>query len=440
MSSWALYLAIAHEATREALREAFKYFFFNVLGAGFIFVGIAVLGPSCPLSAKVTALSLGGSLGSLTVTAAIALLAIGFVMKAAQLPFRIDWQMHPALAPTPVSGYISSVLLKSAILGLVKLFLLLSGPLMAGFALDALNQDAIQYAVMWIGGITIIMAATQALMQTDLKLIFIYSTVSQIGYMVLAVATGNSLGLAGGLLHVANHVFFKDLLFLVCGAVMLQTGRHTLDSLGGIGRKMPLTLLAFAIGGLSVVGVPPSNGFSSKWIIYHALTEAGEPFLALLSLVGSVITLAYIAKFLHAAFLGQPAQDLDQVHEAPRVMLLPMMILSAGAVITGIFPGLLLGPINGILAEYSIPTLNVALTGVISGAGAWNATTVALMVFVAFGGAWFALLRLVKANERGTEVHTCGVPPEKATSRMNPTSIFGGLPGASLRRAAKEHN
>jgi formate hydrogenlyase subunit 3/multisubunit Na+/H+ antiporter MnhD subunit len=417
------------------LREAFKYFFFNVFGAGFIFVGIALLGPAFPLSAKAAALSVG-SLGPLAATGAVALLAAGFVMKAAQLPFRIDWQMHPSLAPTPVSGYISSVLLKSAILGLVKLFLLLAAPLAAGFALDAFDQSIIQYAVMWAGGITIVMAAVQALLQTDLKLIFIYSTVSQIGYMVLAVATGSSLGLAGGLLHVANHVFFKDLLFLVCGVVMLQTGRHTLDSLGGIGRRMPLTLLAFAIGGLSVVGVPPTNGFSSKWIIYHALTEAGEPFLALLSLIGSVITLAYIAKFLHAAFLGQPAQDLDQVHEAPRIMLIPMMILSAGAVITGIFPGLLLGPVNGILAEYAVPTLNIALTGIISGAGAWNATTVALMVLVAFCGVWFPLLRLVRRNERATGVHTCGVPPEEAASRMNPASIFGGL----LRRAAKEQN
>jgi len=283
------------------------------------------------------------------------------------------------------------------------------------------------------------MAAVQALRQTDLKLVFIYSTVSQIGYMVLAVATGSSLGLAGGMLHVANHVFFKDLLFLVCGVVMLQTGCHTLESLGGIGRKMPLTLLAFAVGGLSVVGVPPSNGFTSKWIIYHALTEAGEPFLALLSLVGSVITLAYIAKFLHAAFLGQSAQNLDQVHEAPKVMLVPMMILSAGAILTGIFPGLLLGPINGILAEYNVPTLDVGLTGIVSGAGSWNATTVALMVFVAFGGAWRILSRLVRANERIVDVHTCGMPPEVAASRMNPASIFGGLAGGALRRAAKEH-
>jgi formate hydrogenlyase subunit 3/multisubunit Na+/H+ antiporter MnhD subunit len=370
----------------------------------------------------------------------VALLAAGFVMKAAQLPFRIDWQMHPALAPTPVSGYISSVLLKSAILGLVKLFLLLAGPL-AIFALDMPDDMAcIQYAVMWIGGITIIMAAVQALLQTDLKLVFIYSTVSQIGYMVLAVAVGSSLGLAGGLLHVANHVFFKDLLFLVCGAVMLQTGRHTLDSLGGIGRKMPLTLLAFAVGGLSVVGVPPTNGFTSKWIIYHALTEAGEPFLALLSLVGSVITLAYIAKFLHAAFLGQPARDLDQVREAPFVMLAPMMLLSAGAILTGIFPGLLLGPVNNILAEYAVPTLDIGLTGIASGTGSWNAGTVALMVFVAFYAAWRALNYFVEAGSRVTHVHACGLPPDAATSRMPPSGIYGGVVNSILRRPVAKEN
>ena len=122
--------------------------------------------------------------------------------------------------------------------------------------------------------------------------------------MVLAVAAGGALGYAGGMLHVINHVFFKDLLFLVCGAVMFATHRETLEDLGGIGRHMPFTLAMFAIAGLSVVGVPPTSGFSSKWLIYHALMEAGQPFLALLSLIGSVLTMAYIAKFLHAAFLG----------------------------------------------------------------------------------------------------------------------------------------
>ena len=439
MSSWTLYLAIAHEGTKDSLREAFKYFIFNIFGAGFIFVGVTILGAHMPLT---TALlwKAGPAIPAWAATAGVALLAAGFVMKAAQLPFRIDWQMHPALAPTPVSGYISSVLLKSAILGLVKLFMLLGGGLLVAGSLNVSHEVFIQHVVMWIGGITIIMASVQALMSSNLKLVFIYSTVSQIGYMVLAVAVGSALGYAGGLLHVANHVFFKDLLFLVCGAIMLQTHKDDLKDLGGIGRKMPFTLAMFAIAGLSVVGVPPTSGFTSKWIIYHALMQAGQPLLALLSLIGSVITLAYIAKFLHSAFMGQPGAHLEHVQEAPRVMRVPMLILGVGCVLTGVFPGLMLYPINGILAEYGLKGLDVGLSGVLSGVGAWNATGMAVMMGLAFFGGWKFVTYFVNKNFRVTDVHSCGLDPQTSTSRMQPSSLFAGLMGVLMRRNASKEN
>ena len=439
MSSWTLYLAIAHEGTKDSLKEAFKYFIFNVFGAGFIFVGVTILGAYTPLT---TALLLKGAatMPAWAATAGVALLAAGFVMKAAQLPFRIDWQMHPALAPTPVSGYISSVLLKSAILGLLKLFLLLGGGLMLAGSLNISHEQFIMNVVMWIGGITIIMAAIQALMSSNLKLVFIYSTVSQIGYMVLAVAVGTTLGYAGGMLHVANHVFFKDLLFLVCGAIMLQTHHDDLKDLGGIGRKMPFTLAMFAIAGLSVVGVPPTSGFTSKWLIYHALMQAGQPLLALMSLIGSVITLAYIAKFLHSAFMGQPGAHLEHVEEAPRVMRVPMLLLGLGCIVTGVFPGVMLYPINGILAEYGIKGLDVGLSGVLSGVGAWNATGMAVMMGLAFFAGWKFVRHFVDQNSRITDVHSCGLDPALATSRMQPASLFAGLMGVLMRRNASKEN
>ena len=430
MSSWTLYMAIAHEGDRDSLREAFKYFFFNLLGAGFIFVGVCIIGPAAPLSA-VAAPRPDGLLALLPPWAAwtgMALMAAGFVMKAAQLPFRIDWQMHPALAPTPVSGYISSVLLKSAVIGLIKLFMLIGGGLALARVLGLEAQSLITDTVMWIGGVTIVMAALQALLVSNLKLVFIYSTVSQIGYMVLAVAAGGVLGYAGGMLHLVNHIFFKDLLFLVCGAVMFATHKDSLDELGGIGRKMPFTLCMFAIAGLSVVGVPPTSGFTSKWLIYHALMQAGQPVLALLSLVGSVLTLAYVAKFLHAAFLGQPGDHLEDVQEAPFAMRLPMFVLAAGCVLTGVFPGLALLPINAVLAEYGAPTLDVGLSGVLSGVGAWNATAVFIMMALAFTGGCCFLRRFVRLRE--IDVHMCGLPPRMASSRMNPAGMYAGLEGA----------
>ena len=435
MSSWCLYMALAHEGDNLSMREAFKYFMFNMAGAGFLFVGVCVIGPFAPFNISlltkglVPNLSHGAFIG-------MALLAIGFVMKAAQLPFRIDWQMHPAVAPTPVSGFISSVLLKSALFGLMKLFLLFGGSFILAGMLSVTEREVINVIVMWIGAITIIMAAVKAMMTNGLKLMFIYSTVSQLGYMVLAIGAGTALGYAGGMLHIVNHVFFKDLLFLICGAVMFTTHRETLEELGGIGRKMPFTLTMFAIAGLSVVGVPPTSGFSSKWLIYHALMQAGQPFLALLSLVGSVLTLAYIAKFMHAAFLGQPAQDLDDVHEAPQVMRVPMAILGFGCLLTGIFPGLFLYPINSILGEYGVAKLDVGFSGVLTGPGTWNATGMFIMMAVAFIAGTYFVRRFTHLRE--IDIYTCGVPVSQATSRMNPSSIFGALKDLVLSVASKE--
>ncbi|MDR2573137.1 MAG: oxidoreductase [Desulfovibrio sp.] len=437
MSSWTLYMAIAHEGTRPALREAFKYFFFNMLGAAFLFVGICVLGPLTPFTAELLN-DFAHDIPRGAAWLGMALLAVGFVMKAAQLPIRIDWQMHPALAPTPVSGYISSVLLKSAIIGLIKLFALIGGGFTLAGIFQGHEQNILTVAVMWTGAITIIYSAVRAIQVNGLKLIFIYSTVSQLGYMVLAVGAGGTLGYAGGMLHLVNHVFFKDLLFLVCGAVMFATHKESLEDLGGLGRKMPFTMLAFAVGGLSLVGVPPTSGFSSKWLIYHALMQSGQPLLALLSLVGSVLTLTYVAKFLHAAFLGQPGSDVENVREAPLVMRAAMSIMVFGCILTGVFPGLALKPINAVLAEYGSSTLDVGLSGVLSGPGAWNATGVFIMSLLAFLAARHFVRRFTRLRE--VDIHSCGLPPDQAISRMGPSSVYGGLASYRTATSAVEEN
>lgn len=427
MSSWTLYFVIAHEGSPEALREGFKYFMFNVAGAGCLFLGIGIIAGCTGTSRFELVRPMLAALPTEIGTAAFALLAFGFLMKAAQLALRIDWQMHPDLAPTPVSGYISSVLLKIAVFGLVKLFLVFGGAslILPGEA-DPFHQEAIMRAAAWIGAFTLLYSAVQAMLQVRLKLVFIWSTVSQIGYMVLGVATGSALGMAGGLLHLANHVFFKDLLFLMVGAVMFRTHRDSIHDLGGIGRKMPLTMFCFFVGALAVIGVPPASGFTSKWIIYQALMQEGQPLLALISLIGSVITLAYMARFLHIVFLGQPAGDLD-VREAPAVMLAPMLVLVFLVLLSGVFPGIFLRPIVSGLEEYGLPHLAVGWSGISAGAGAWNAPLATLLMLVAFGGVWLALRRaLAGVRVRTAPPHACGHDAAVATP-MPPDSVYGVL-------------
>ena len=420
MSSWSLYFVIVHEENAAALREGFKYFFFNVLGAAFLFLGVVLLinwcgGASFARISETLPLLDGWQIGF-----ALLVMAAGFVMKAAQLPFRIDIQMHPATAPTPVSGYISSVLLKSALFGLAKLFLVLGGGVAA---VSWFGKLGIMDVTLWVGGITIVMAGVFAVFQRDIKLVLIYSTVSQLGYIVVAVALGSSLGVAGGLLHLVNHMLFKDLLFLVAGAVIVQTHLQNMDFMGGLSAKMPLTLGCFVVGALCVIGVPPSNGFTSKWIIYHALMENGHVFIAILSLAGSVITLAYFAKMLHSVFLGQPMPGLEKVTEAPRSMLTPMFVLAGGCVVTSVFPGLALAPINTILVQFGLPALDVAPWGLATGAGAWNATASAVLFGVALFSGWWTLRRL-SGTRRVSSIHTCGVDPADLNSRTSTRDIY----------------
>lgn len=435
MSSWSLYFVIVHEENPVALREGFKYFFFNVLGAAFLFLGVVLIVNWSDGAAFSTIAKAMPDLAVWQKGLFFLLMSIGFVMKAAQLPFRIDIQMHPASAPTPVSGYISSVLLKSALFGLVKLFLALGGGVLAIEATRS-SLPFIMDIVVWVGGITIVMAGVYAVFQDDIKLVLIYSTVSQLGYMVVGVALGTSLGVAGGLLHVVNHIFFKDLLFLVAGTIIYSTSRQSMSGMGGLGSRMPVTLALFCIGAVCVIGLPPSSGFTSKWIIYHALMEQGYVLVAILSLVGSVLTLAYVTKMLHSVFLGQPARGLEKVTEGPRVMLVPMGILAIGCVLTSLFPGVALLPINSVLAEFELPLLDVAPWGIRSGTGAWNATLAAVMM----GVVWFGsvmLLRRVSGKQRVTDIHTCGIPAAELQSGTMPKDIYSAPVGLFRRWRGK---
>ena len=408
MSSWTLYFVIIHDETAESLWEGFKYFLFNVIGAGFLFLGVilAIHWLGTPEFAGMK--ENFANLDSAKITTLFALLTIGFLMKAAQLPFRIDIQMHPATAPTPVSGYISAVLLKSALFGLAKLFLVFGG---VNLFAEYINLARISDIALYIGAVTIVMAACFAVLQTNIKLVLIYSTVSQLGYMVVGIALGTSLGVAGGLLHLVNHLFFKDLLFLVAGVVIAQTHILSMDKMGGLGLKMPKTLALFAIGAVCVIGLPPSSGFTSKWIIYHALMDQGYVLPAILSLVGSVLTLAYMTKFLHSVFLGQVKPSMENVHEAPKSMLIPMGLVAVGCIITSVFPGVVLLAVNKILVSVNLEALDVAPWGINSGKGAWNATLTAILFFVV----WYVgqrVLRKFSRQERRTSIYTCGIPAE----------------------------
>lgn len=408
MSSWTLYFVIIHEETQDSLKEGFKYFIFNYIGASIAFMGILLI------TAKAGTFDMAaitGSLKNLPISIAgggMILMIVGFLMKAAVLPFRIDYQMHPATAPTPVSGYISSVLLKSAPFSLIKILFIIGGAAVIGKLGMAGTAPTVMYIVSWIAGLTIIGAAAMAIVQNGIKRLLIYSTVSQIGYIILGLSLGTSLGVSGGMLHFVNHMFFKDLLFLTAGAIMVQAHVTKLDEAGGLGRKMPWTLAFFMVGALSLAGIPPFSGFTSKWLIYEAAMEKGEVFLALLSLAGSVLSTAYFLKFMHSAFFGTPKKNLENVKEAPWTMLVPMGVLSVVSIILGIMPGLALDVIAKAMDLMGIAAPTFTVFSVKTPLGAWQGGVVLVLILLGLM-LGFILYLVGNRKVRYTDTYTCGV-------------------------------
>lgn len=408
MSSWTLYFSIIHEETEGALKEGFKYFIFNYIGASIAFLGILILTSNTGVFDMMTLAKRMQEMDLGTAGFGIALITVGFLMKAAALPFRIDYQMHPSTAPTPVSGYISSVLLKSAPYGLIKLFFIMGGTAVVA-RLGLLGGSPVMLNVVaWIAGLTILYAGAMALAQRGIKRLLIYSTVSQIGYIVLGLSLDSTLGLTGALLHFVNHMFFKDLLFLAAGAIMVQAHAKNLDDVTGLGRKMPVTLTFFMVGALSLAGVPPFSGFTSKWIIYEACMQNGQVVLAILSLVGSVFTMAYFVKFMHSAFFGIPSKNSENVKEAPWTMLVPMGVLSAVSIVFGIMPGIPISVISQVLALAGIAAPSYSLFQVDTPLGTWQAGTITMILLLAF---LVGLVFLFSGNKkvRYTDAYTCGV-------------------------------
>ncbi|MBU1694809.1 MAG: hypothetical protein KKC51_12715 [Verrucomicrobia bacterium] len=236
-------------------------------------------------------------------------------------------------APVPVAALLPASLDK-----LLGIYLLVR-VVVDLFTLDGLMKGLL----MLIGAVTVLFAVMMALVQHDMKRLLSYHAVSQVGYMVLGIASGTAVGIAGGLFHMLNNAIYKSALFLCAGAVEKQTGTTDLDRLGGLGKAMPLTFAAFVVAALSISGIPPLNGFASKWMVYQGIIEGGRGgrlwvIWLVAAMLGSALTLASFVKVLHAAFLRKASPDVARknVREVGFTMWLPTTILAATCVAFGV--------------------------------------------------------------------------------------------------------
>lgn len=324
----ASYALVAYGLEREELEAAFKYLMLSVVASAFVLTSIAILfGMTGHLGFPEVAAGLKELNAGAVVGFASALFLVGFGLKAALIPFHA-WlpDAHPS-APAPISALLSGLLIKvSGVYALARIFLNVFG-----------LTPALSTVLMLLGAVSVVVAAFLALGQKDIKRMLAYSSISQVGYVVLGIGIGTPLGIAGGLFHLFNHALAKALLFLNSGSIQQATGTRDLDEMGGgLAKKMPFTAVTTLIGSLSIAGVPPLNGFWSKLIIIIALIQAGHPVLALIAVLASVLTLWYYLVMQRKTFFGAFNEKWAAVKEAPFWMTASTVLLGLLCLVFGI--------------------------------------------------------------------------------------------------------
>ncbi len=326
------YALIAIGGEKLTAMAAFKYLLVGAISSLSVLLGIAFLySITGTLNMKDMSHMLTLTDATRVASVALALFIVGFAVKAAMFPLHIWLPDAHALAPSPVSALLSGLVVKTGIVGMIRVLFdvyRISGPL---------NYAPILNIMAWLAGITIVLGAFFAFFQNDIKMMFAYSTISNIGYIVMGLSLASYFGLIGGLIHVFNHALIKTTLFLCAGAIIYKTGHRKLADLQGIGRKMPITMGAIVIAAVSIVGIPPTAGFICKWFIILGTIEAGKPVLAGMLLLGSLFIVAYYVKIINAAFFREPVHEITEVDEAPASMLVPIVILAIGCLLMGVF-------------------------------------------------------------------------------------------------------
>ena len=319
-----------------ALEGAFKYLVVGSLGSTSVLIGIALLYSQLHTLNLAQIAALLPTASSPVILIAFAFLFVGFGSKAFLFPFHPLAADAHAVAPASISLMISGVLTKCGVYGIIRLCYCLY---------QNMDQPFVQYFVTGVGVISMFVCVTMAFNQHNFKRLLAFHSISQVGYVITVIGLGSALGMSAGLFHAMNHTIFKGLLFLTAGAVQHATGSLDLDELGGLSKKMPGTCALFLIGAASISGLPPFNGFASKWMIYQAtFQKAGETgnfffvVVCVAALITSVLTLASFIKVAQSVFFGQLNPKFAHTREVSLGMRIPMWILAALCILPGLFP------------------------------------------------------------------------------------------------------
>ncbi len=333
ISSLSAYALIALGRDRRALTSAFRYLVMGSVGATFIVIGIGLLySMTGSLNMADLAQLLPGVWESRTVRVAYGFLAVGFCLKLALFPLHLWLPNAYTYAPSPVTAFMASTATKVAVYMLLRFFLTVFG---WHFSFEQMELDRV---LLPLALVAIVSMSLVAIFQVNVKRLLAYSSVAQIGYMVLGLSFATVTGLTATLLHLFNHALMKGALFMAMGCVMYRIGSVQIGAMAGLGRRMPVTMAAFVVGGLSLVGVPLTVGFVSKWYLILGALERGWWPVAVLILLTSLMALVYVWRVVEVAYFREYQGEGD-AREAPWMLLWPTWALVALNLYFGIDAG-----------------------------------------------------------------------------------------------------
>jgi len=331
ISSLSSYVLIALGRDRRALMASYQYLIMGTIGATFIVIGVGLLFlMTGTLNLADMAARLPGVTETRPVLAALAFLTVGICLKLALFPLHLWLPNAYAYAPSAVTAFLAATATKVSVYVLLRFYYTVFG-------------ESVVFAALPMGGILLALslaamfiASTIAIFQDDVKRLFAYSSVAQIGYITLGISFDSATGLTAAIVHLFNHALTKGALFMLLGGVALHLGRIRFRDIGGLARVMPLTSFGVVLAGLSLIGVPGTVGFVSKWYLVLAALEAGAGWLAALIVLSSLLAVVYVWRFVEVAYFREPSEAVSRLKEAPPSMLAASWVMVVGCVYFGL--------------------------------------------------------------------------------------------------------